>query len=130
MPTFRFKLWAFAIGGSIGGTAGVMFAAKNIAITPDNFPLLLSILVLSAVVLGGSGNLPGVILGAFLVAWLPERFRGFADYRVLVFGAALVIMMIFRPEGLLPSRRRRSTLRTGTVSGAAPTAIVEQEEKT
>jgi branched-chain amino acid transport system permease protein len=130
VPTFRFKLWAFAIGGTIGGAAGVMFAAKNIAITPDNFPLLLSILVLSAVVLGGSGNLPGVILGAFLVAWLPERFRALADYRVLLFGAALVIMMIFRPEGLLPSRRRRSSLRTGTVSGAAPTAIVEQEEKT
>jgi branched-chain amino acid transport system permease protein len=130
VPTFRFKLWAFAIGGTIGGAAGVMFAAKNIAITPDNFPLLLSILVLSAVVLGGSGNLPGVILGAFLVAWLPERFRALADYRVLLFGAALVIMMIFRPEGLLPSRRRRSSMRTGTVSGAAPTAIVEQEEKT
>jgi branched-chain amino acid transport system permease protein len=130
VPTFRFKLWAFAIGGSIGGAAGAMFASKNIAITPDNFPLLLSILVLSAVVLGGSGNIPGVILGAFLVAWLPERFRGLADYRVLLFGAALVIMMIFRPEGLLPSRRRRSSLRTGTASGAAPTAIVEQEEKT
>lgn len=130
VPTFRFKLWAFAIGGTIGGAAGVMFASKNIAITPDNFPLLLSILVLSAVVLGGSGNIPGVILGAFLVAWLPERFRGLANYRVLMFGAALVIMMIFRPEGILPSRRRRATLRTGTVAGAAPAAVVEQEEET
>jgi len=65
-------------------------------------------------VLGGSGNLLGVILGAFLVAWLPERFRGFAEYRMLVFGAALVLMMIVRPEGLIPSRRRRAELAEGT----------------
>jgi branched-chain amino acid transport system permease protein len=114
VPTFRFKLWSFAIGASIGGAAGVVFASKVIAIVPDNFPFIQSVLVLAAVVLGGSGNLPGVILGAFLVAWLPERFRGFENYRVLVFGAALVVMMIFRPEGLLPSRRRRAELAEGT----------------
>jgi branched-chain amino acid transport system permease protein len=114
VPTFRFKLWSFAIGASIGGAAGVVFASKVIAIVPDNFPFILSVLILAAVVLGGSGNLPGVILGGFLVAWLPERFRGFENYRVLVFGAALVLMMIFRPEGLLPSGRRRAEFAEGS----------------
>jgi branched-chain amino acid transport system permease protein len=106
VPTFRFKLWAFAIGAGIGGMGGTVYATKAISITPDNYPFILSILFLSAVVLGGSGNLVGVIVGGFVVAYLPERFRGFAELRVLVFGAALVAMMVFRPQGLIPSRRR------------------------
>lgn len=111
VPTFRFKLWAFAIGAGIGGMAGTIYASKVISITPDNFTLILSILFLAAVVLGGSGNLAGVIVGAIVVAYLPERFRAFAELRVLVFGAALVVMMIFRPQGLLPSRRRAAELK-------------------
>ncbi|MGH3663956.1 MAG: branched-chain amino acid ABC transporter permease [Micromonosporaceae bacterium] len=114
VPTFRFRILAFMIGSAIGGVTGVLFAAKTIAILPTNFPFLLSAIVLVCVVFGGSGNLPGVILGAFLIAWLPERFRGFEDYRVLVFGAVLVVMMAFRPEGLLPSRRRKAELTEGT----------------
>jgi len=110
VPTFMFKLWAFAIGAGIGGAGGVMYASKVISISPDNFLFNLSILFLAAVVLGGSGNLPGVVLGATVVAYLPERFRQFQQYRVMVFGAALVIMMIFRPQGLLPSRRRAQEL--------------------
>ena len=113
VPTFKFKLWAFAMGAAIGGMAGVVWASKVISITPDNFQFILSVLVLSAVVLGGSGNLPGVILGGFLVAWLPERFRGFASHRDLIFGGALVALMIFRPEGILPSRRRRAEMEEG-----------------
>jgi branched-chain amino acid transport system permease protein len=133
VPSFKFKLWAFAIGASIGGICGVMFASKQIAITPDNFQFLLSVLILAAVVLGGSGNISGVILGAFLVAWLPEYLRdasfgkfvvrqvhhvlprtaSFSDLRVLIFGGALVVMMIFRPEGLLPSRKRRAEMAAG-----------------
>jgi branched-chain amino acid transport system permease protein len=114
VPTFKFKIVAFVIGAAIGGTAGAMFASQTTSITPVNFPFILSALILCAVVLGGSGNLLGVILGAFLIAWLPERFRGFEEYRVLTFGAALVIMMIIRPEGLLPSRQRRAELAEGT----------------
>jgi branched-chain amino acid transport system permease protein len=110
VPTFRFKLWAFAIGAGIGGAAGTVYGTKVSSLTPDVFPLILSIMILAAVVLGGSGNLPGVILGAAVVAYLPERFRGFAELRVLIFGAALVAMMIFRPQGLLPSRRRAQEL--------------------
>ncbi len=113
VPAFKFKLWAFAMGAAIGGMCGVLFAAKQIAITPDNFQFLLSVLILAAVVLGGSGNLPGVMLGAFLVAWLPERFRSLQNYRFLIFGAALVALMIFRPQGLLPSRRRREEMVAG-----------------
>jgi branched-chain amino acid transport system permease protein len=114
VPTFRFKLLAFAIGALIGGLAGVVWSGKVIFIAPTNFPFILSATILAAVLLGGSGNLPGVIVGAFLIAWLPERFRGFADYRIMVFGAALVLMMALRPQGLLPSRRRRAEMAGAT----------------
>jgi branched-chain amino acid transport system permease protein len=113
VPTFKFKLLAFAIGAMVGGLAGTIFASKVIFIAPTNFPFILSATILAAVLLGGSGNLPGVILGAFVIAWLPERFRGFADYRILVFGAALVLTMALRPQGLLPSRQRSAEFKEG-----------------
>ncbi|CAB4368035.1 unannotated protein [freshwater metagenome] len=113
--TFKFKLWAFAIGAAVGGLAGAHYAGKVGFISPDNFPLQLSILFLAAVVLGGSGNMPGAILGGIMVAWLPERFRNFTDKRVLVFGIALVLVMVFRPEGLLPRRvRTKTAMRTSS----------------
>ena len=102
--TFKFKLWAFTIGAAVGGLAGVHYAGKVGFINPDNFPLQLSILFLAAVVLGGSGNMYGAILGGILVAYVPERLRNFADKRVFVFGVVLVLMMVFRPEGILPKR--------------------------
>jgi branched-chain amino acid transport system permease protein len=119
VPTFKFKLLAFAIGAMVGGLAGTVFASKVIFIAPTNFPFILSATILAAVLLGGAGNLPGVILGAFLIAWLPERFRGFADYRILVFGAALVLTMTLRPQGLLPSRQRSAELKSSGTSGLA-----------
>nr|WP_283134007.1 branched-chain amino acid ABC transporter permease [Rhizohabitans arisaemae] len=119
VPTFKFKLLAFFIGAMIGGLTGVVWASKVIAIQPANFPFILSATILAAVVLGGSGNLPGVMVGAFLIAWLPERFRGLADYRILAFGAALVIMMALRPEGLLPSRQRKAELSEGSGTEAS-----------
>jgi branched-chain amino acid transport system permease protein len=114
VPTFRFKLAAFLIGAAIGGAVGVVWSAKVISIIPANFPFFLSSTILAAVVLGGSGNIPGVMLGAFLIAWLPERFRVFQDYRVLLFGAALVLMMALRPEGIWPSRRRKAEFEEGS----------------
>jgi branched-chain amino acid transport system permease protein len=105
VSTFKFKLWAFAIGAAVGGLAGVLYAGKVGFINPDNFPLQLSILFLAAVVLGGTGNKWGVMLGGFIVAWMPERFRNFTDKRVFVFGVALVLMMVFRPQGLWPRRQ-------------------------
>jgi len=105
VPTFKFKLLAFAMGAFIGGLSGALFAGKQGFISPDSFPLLLSILFIAAVVVGGQGNRWGVILGAIVVAYFPERFRDFEAWRVLVFGLALMLLAIFRPQGLLPPRR-------------------------
>lgn len=123
VPTFRFKLLAFAIGAAIGGLAGTLFAARQGFVNPQSFPLLLSILFLAAVVLGGSGNLFGVIAGACVVSYLPQRFREVSflpgslkelnEWRFFIFGAALVIMMIFRPQGLIPNRRRAAEVEAG-----------------
>ena len=105
VPTFKFKLWAFAIGAGVGGMAGSLYATKTAFILPQNFELKLSILFLAAVVLGGPGNMPGVVIGAVVVAYLPERFRFLDTSRYFWFGVALVVMMIFRPQGLLPRRQ-------------------------
>jgi branched-chain amino acid transport system permease protein len=110
VPTFKFKLWAFAMGAGVGGLAGALFASYQTSITPDNFDLQLSILFLAAVVLGGAGNVPGVVIGAVLVAYLPERFRFLDESRVFWYGVAFVVMMIFRPQGVFPSRRRAAEL--------------------
>jgi branched-chain amino acid transport system permease protein len=107
VPTFKFKLLAFATGAFIGGLSGALFASRQGFINPISFPLLLSILFLAAVVVGGAGNRWGVILGAAVVAYLPERFRGFEEWRLLVFGLALLLLANFRPQGLIPPRRTR-----------------------
>jgi branched-chain amino acid transport system permease protein len=105
VPTFKFKLLAFAMGAFIGGLSGGLYAAYIGFISPVSFALIFSILFVSAVIVGGAGNRWGVMVGAIAVAYLPERFRGFADYRVLVFGIALILLAIFRSQGLLPPRR-------------------------
>ncbi|MFY9269811.1 MAG: hypothetical protein WAO55_08720 [Candidatus Manganitrophaceae bacterium] len=104
IDTTRMKILAFALGAGVAGIAGVFFAAKYTFISPESFTFLESVRVLSMVVLGGMGSLPGAILGAFLLTLLPELLRGLAGYRMLIFGAALVIMMLFRPQGLLGKR--------------------------
>jgi branched-chain amino acid transport system permease protein len=105
VPTFKFKLLAFASGAFIGGLAGGLYASRQGFINPQSFLLLFSILFLAAVVVGGQGNRWGVMVGAILVAYLPQRFREFDDFRVLAFGAALVLLATLRPEGLFPPRR-------------------------
>ena len=105
VPTFRFKLLAFATGAFIGGLAGALYASRQNFINPLSFLLLFSILFLAAVVVGGQGNRWGVLVGAALVAYLPQRFGEFDDFRVLVFGLALVVLATVRPEGLFPPRR-------------------------
>jgi branched-chain amino acid transport system permease protein len=107
VPTFKFKLLAFAIGAAIGGLAGVLFAGKNGLIYPTTFDIQLSILFLAAVVLGGSGSITGAIVGGVLVSYLPERFRFLKESRYFWFGIVLVFIMVFRPQGLIGSRRRR-----------------------
>ncbi len=123
VPTYRFRLWAFAIGAAIGGFTGVLFAAKTISIDPDVFPYATSVIILVCVVLGGSGNLPGVILGAFVVAWIPEKLRFVDRYKILGTGVLLVAFMIFRPEGLLPSRRKKAEM-ADAAGGGMSTPIV------
>ncbi|HEX9022194.1 MAG TPA: branched-chain amino acid ABC transporter permease [Nitrospirota bacterium] len=99
--TFRLKLLAFVLGSAWAGLVGVFFAAKMAFVSPESFTFFESVMILCMVVLGGMGSIPGIVLGAFLLITLPEVFRDFQDYRMLAFGAALVLMMVFRPQGLL-----------------------------
>ena len=106
--TFRYKLLAFSLGAAIGGLSGALFASgQGGYINPQSFPLLLSMLFVAAVIIGGAGNRWGVIVGGVLVAYLPERFRAINDYRLLLFGLALMVLAILRPQGLLPPRQTR-----------------------
>jgi len=105
------KLLAFAAGAFFAGMAGAVNAHLLTQVSPDSYTFAISVLILAIVVLGGIGNPPGVALGAIILTFLPEKLREFSDIRFLVFGFALVLMMRFRPEGLLPSARRRRELR-------------------
>jgi len=110
--TTRVKLLAFAIGASTSGVAGVFFASQIGYINPDNFVLNNSFLVVAYVVFGGMGSLPGAMAGAAALTWLPDFLKDQvpASDRYMWVGAILVVMMIFRPEGLIPARRRRAEL--------------------
>jgi branched-chain amino acid transport system permease protein len=111
VPTFRYKLLAFAMGAAIGGLSGSFYASSQSGyINPLSFPLLLSMLFVAAVIVGGAGNRWGAILGGAIVAYLPERFRDFADYRLAFFGLALMLLAIWRPQGLLPAGRTKRAL--------------------
>ena len=116
------KLLAFAMGATFGGVAGGLFAGFQGFISPESFNLMESVMILCMIVLGGMGNIPGVILGAILLTVLPEALRYLGDWqqawlgrivvdptdlRMLLFGIALILMMLFRPAGLLPSPQRR-----------------------
>jgi branched-chain amino acid transport system permease protein len=119
VPVLRMKLAAFIIGACTAGVGGVIYAEQVNFINPPTFDILGSIFILCMVVIGGMGSIPGAILGAATIIILPEIFREFADYRFFVFGVVLVIVMIFRPQGILPSKRRQAELKGG--------ALVEQQ---
>ncbi len=104
--TTRMKVIAFALGSVFAGVAGVVFAANTTFINPASFTIWESIIVLCIVVLGGMGSIPGVVVAALVLKLLPEYLRAFTEYRMLVFGAVLIIMMIFKPDGLLPEKRK------------------------
>lgn len=108
--TLRYKLLAFAISAAFAGLGGVLFASRNKFAGPEDFTLLVSINVLCLVIIGGMGSIPGVIVGALVLKGLPEVLRQLEDYRMLAFGILLIVMMILRPEGLWPSRRRQMEL--------------------
>jgi branched-chain amino acid transport system permease protein len=103
----RTKLSAYALGAFWAGLVGVIFAAHNSFINPDSFTFMDSAMILAMVVLGGMGSILGVIIAALALKLLPEYLRAFAEYRMLVFGGVMVLMMIFRPQGLISNMRRK-----------------------
>ncbi|MFA7945307.1 high-affinity branched-chain amino acid ABC transporter permease LivM [Pseudomonas brenneri] len=105
------KLSAFTLGATFAGFAGSFFAARQGLVTPESFTFLESAIILAIVVLGGMGSQLGVILAAIVMTLLPELMRDFSEYRMLMFGALMVLMMIWRPQGLLPMQRPHMELR-------------------
>jgi branched-chain amino acid transport system permease protein len=105
VDTFRLKLLAYGAGAVFGGLAGAFFAARMRSVSPSSFTFIESAMVLSMVVLGGMGSIPGIILGSLALVALPEVFREFELYRMLAFGGAMTVMMLFRPKGLWPAKR-------------------------
>jgi branched-chain amino acid transport system permease protein len=111
IDVLRYKLLAFSVGASFAGVGGAIFAARQGSIFPENFSLMVSINVLCLIIIGGMGSIPGVILGAVVLIGLPEVLREVQQYRMLAFGALLVIMMVFRPLGFIPSARKKMEFR-------------------
>ncbi len=99
------RLYAFIIGSAFGALAGSFFAAKMTAITPESFTFIHSIMILLAVVLGGMGKIPGVVLGAIVVTLFPELSRGIGQYRMIIFAVVLLLIMLYRPQGIWPERQ-------------------------
>lgn len=110
--TVKYKLMAFAIGASTSGLAGVVYVSKTGSMTPKSFEVLFSVLVLAYVVFGGMGSIWGVIVGTAFLAWLPQYLKEWVpkDDRITYLGALLVLMMVYRPQGLIPSKRRKREL--------------------
>ncbi|MGN8025005.1 branched-chain amino acid ABC transporter permease [Microbacterium sp. 22242] len=120
VPTFKYKVWAFAIGASVGGLSGALFAGQVGFVNNQKFDVQTSILFLAAVVLGGTGNKVGAILGGAIVAYIPLRFTAIADYKYLIFGVALVILMIYRSQGLIPAKMRLMAYSRKALTWVAP----------
>lgn len=112
------KLLAFAIGAGFAGLAGAIFGSRVGSVFPNSFELLISINVLAIIIVGGVGSLPGVILGAFVLVGLPELLREFVEFRLLIYGILLIVMMLVRPEGIWPSAVRRRELHADAETAA------------
>ena len=104
------KLLAFATGAGFSALSGAIFATKLGSVYPHSFNVMISINILCVIIVGGMGSMPGVVVGAVALVGLPELLREFADYRLLVYGAALMAMMLLRPEGLWPEATRQREL--------------------
>jgi branched-chain amino acid transport system permease protein len=112
VSVIKYKLLAFAMGAAIGCLGGAFFAAKIGSIFPNTFGLVVSINVLAVIILGGMGSIPGVVVGALVLVGIPDLLREVLppEFRLLAYGAILVAIMIYRPEGLVPNVRRRREL--------------------
>jgi len=111
ISTIRYKLLAFAIGGSVGSIGGALFAVSLGSLTIKSFQILVSITALALIILGGLGSIPGVVLGAIVLIGLPGVLSQFEEYRLLIYGGALIAIMLLRPQGLVPNVRRMRELK-------------------
>jgi branched-chain amino acid transport system permease protein len=100
-----YKLLAFVLGAGLAGVAGNIYASKLMIVSPESFDFMESCMLFCIVLIGGMGSIPGVLIGAAAISLFPEVFRAFAQYRMLIFGSAMVMMMIFRPGGIWPRKR-------------------------
>jgi branched-chain amino acid transport system permease protein len=126
VSTIRFKLLAFAMGAAVGSLSGTLFAVQIGSITPESFTIIVSITALAVVILGGMGSIPGVVVGSMLLIGLPGLLDEFEEYRLLVYGAALILVMVLRPQGLVPNVRRSRELQEDE---AAQDQWLKQEEE-
>jgi branched-chain amino acid transport system permease protein len=122
------KLMAFATGALFSGIAGTIFAAQLQSVYPHSMSFLVSINVLSLIIIGGMGSIPGVFVGALVLMGLPELLREFAEFRYLVYGALLMAMMLTRPEGLWPDARRRLELHEEELAEAEAAKVQAEAE--
>jgi branched-chain amino acid transport system permease protein len=126
-----YKLLAFATGATLAGLSGAMFGSKLGSMVPASFNVLVSINVLAVLIVGGMGSLPGVIVGAIVLIGLPELLREFNEFRWWVYGAVLVVMMLYKPEGLWPEATRVRELREDdepNVESEDPTGLAKPAE--
>ncbi len=100
-----YKLLAFVLGAALAGVAGNIYASKLMMVSPESFSFMESCLLFCIVLIGGMGSIPGVVIGAAAISLFPEVFRAFAQYRMLIFGMVMIVMMIFRPGGIWPRKR-------------------------
>jgi branched-chain amino acid transport system permease protein len=114
------KLMAFATGAAFSALSGAIFASKLGSVYPHSFNVMISINILCLIIVGGMGSIPGVLVGAIALVGLPELLREFAEYRLFVYGAALVAMMLLRPEGLWPEALRRRELHSPSPQRGKP----------
>ncbi len=128
--TLTQKLLAFAIGAAFAGLGGALFASRNQFTGPEDYAFMVSINVVSIVIVGGMGNIPGVIAGALVLKGLPEVLRELQDYRELVFGALLVVMMLLRPAGIIPATRRKMEVEKDTGVTAPPKKGKKNDHRT
>ena len=107
----KIKLSAFTLGAMFAGFGGAFFAARQGIVSPESFSFIESALILAIVVLGGMGSQLGVIIAAILITVLPELAREFSEYRMLIFGLVMILMMVWRPQGLFPMKRHHTELK-------------------
>jgi len=124
--TGKMKILAFLVGATLAGLAGAIFVHKLSTASYDSFKFIESVTLLAAVILGGMGTIPGAVLGASLLFVLPEKLREFSDYRLFFFGLALILIMRFRPQGIVPDRVRRAEFAGETAEGK-PIEVIEEQ---